>query len=392
MTEFLSFFLILLAGLFFSALFNKLHLPWVIALIVSGIAIGPFGFGIFEPNATIEFLGEVGLVFLMFMAGLETRFSSLAHYKKGVSVLAVANGLIPFFIGAAIGLFFGFELLPSFLIGVIFISSSIAVVVPSLESNRLFSTKLGKLIVGSTMIEDIVSLILLSVVLQLINPVTRIPLPLFYGLLLVFVVFLRWVIPKIRWLISFSRRHEVDLFQQELRLIFTILIGVVVVFELLGLHTIIAGFFAGLTLSESIRSRVLEEKLRAISYGIFIPVFFVLVGSKTDMSVFLDTSALLVTVLLIGGLIFGKFASGWLAGQAIGFSKVESSLIGFASMPQLSTSLAAAFTAQEIGLLSQELVTGIIILSVVTTFLAPIAINRISRILPKREEANFQTL
>ena len=82
MIELLPFFLVLFTGLFFSEVFRRLHIPWVIALIIGGIIVGPFGFGWLEETATISFLGEIGLVFLMFMAGLETRLSSLREYRK----------------------------------------------------------------------------------------------------------------------------------------------------------------------------------------------------------------------------------------------------------------------------------------------------------------------
>ena len=82
MTHFLSFFLIFLVALLFSAAFKRLHFPWVIALIVGGVVIGPFGLELLEVDQTIGFFGEVGLIFLMFMAGLEVKLSSLKRKKK----------------------------------------------------------------------------------------------------------------------------------------------------------------------------------------------------------------------------------------------------------------------------------------------------------------------
>lgn len=375
MTEFVSFFIVLLAGLLFSALFNRLHLPWVIALIASGIAIGPFGLGWFTPDNTIEFLGEIGLVFLMFMAGLETRLSSLKKYRRGVAELAILNGLIPFAAGAGIAWYFGFGAQTILLLGIIFISSSIAVVVPVLESAGLLHTRLGKTIVGGTIVEDVVSLLLLSLVLQTSQPATALPLPVFYGILVVFLIALRWLTPKLKWLARFTRRQENDLFQQELRLTFTVLLGVVVVFEVLGLHAIVAGFLAGLILSETLQSRVMEEKLRAISYGLFIPVFFVVIGAQTDLGALLAPTAWKLMTVVVVGLLGAKVISGFLAGKLAGFSARESLLAGFATTPQLSTSLAVAFTARGFGLLDDNVTAAIVVLTIVTTFLAPIAVS-----------------
>ncbi|PIT88949.1 MAG: hypothetical protein COU27_02910 [Candidatus Levybacteria bacterium CG10_big_fil_rev_8_21_14_0_10_36_7] len=97
MTDLISFFTLLLAGLLFASVFSKLHIPWVISLIVGGIIIGPHGLKIFTPNDTMAFLSEIGLIFLMFMAGMETRLSSFKAIRKGVGIIAVLNGIIPFF-------------------------------------------------------------------------------------------------------------------------------------------------------------------------------------------------------------------------------------------------------------------------------------------------------
>ena len=258
-------------------------------------------------------------------------------------------------------------------------SSSIAVIIPTLESLNLSHTKLGKSIVASTIIEDVLSLILLSILLQSVNPVTALPLPSFYFLLALIMIGFAYGLPKIRALIP-NRRDEKDLFESEVRIIFALMIGVVVTFELLGLHPIIAGFFAGLVLSDSIRSEILMDKLRTMSYGIFIPVFFVVIGMETNIQVFQDSLSvisLIAAVVLLS--VFTKFASGWVGGKIIGFKNRDASIIGLATIPQLSTTLAVVFTAVETGLLPEELITAMVILSIVTTLIAPIGLRLVAK-------------
>jgi len=345
--EFLPFFLVLLAIVLFSAAFRQFHLPWVLALIVGGIAIGPHGFEIVTLNPTIEFMGKIGLIFLMFMAGLEVKLSSFREFGKGIAGLALINGLVPFIVGFGIGYFFSFGLIAAFLLGIIFMSSSIAVVIPSLEASGILNTKLGRSIVSATVIEDVASLVLLSILLQSINPVTALPLPSFYILLAVILIALRYGLPKIRNLIP-HRRDEKDLFESEVRIVLAMLIGTVVIFELLGLHPIIAGFFTGLVLSDSIKSKILIEKLRTLSYGLFIPVFFIIIGIKTDITVFAHGGEEIGLVLIILlGAIFSKFISGWVGAHINGFRKNNALIVGVATIPQLSTTLAVVFTAVE---------------------------------------------
>ena len=380
MEIFLPFFLVLFAGIFFSVLFRRLHLPWVVMLILGGIIIGPHALGVFEPNPTIEFIGQIGLVFLMFMAGMETKLETFREFKSGAFGLALINGVIPFLAGISIGFLFGYGWIIMLLLGIIFVSSSIAVVIPSLEANNLLATRLGKTVVAATIIQDVVSLVMLSVLLQIINPTTVLPLPLFYILLFVSLVALRWILPKLQWFFSLGVRGTKDLFQQELRVIFTILIGTVISFEVLGLHPIIAGFFAGLVLSGSIKSEILKEKLHTISYGLFIPTFFIIIGTKINLGIFLESNsaALLVTAIVLGSL-FSKFVSGWIGGRIIGFTSSQSLLIGASTIPQLSTTLAVVFAAVSLGLLNQELIAAMVILSTVTTFLAPLLMQMFSR-------------
>lgn len=377
MAELTSFLLVILAGVVFSALFNRLHLPWVVALIIAGIVIGPHGAGVFEPTREIEFFSEIGLIFLMFMAGLETRLSSLSALKRDISRLFIINGLLPFAVGIGIGLWLGLDPVPTLLLATIFISSSIAVVIPAFEENHLLHVRLGKTVVGATIVADVFSLLLLSVILQTTETAANIPLLIFYPILFASLVALRWAVPMFKSLVLPRAGVARDLFEQELRYVFVILIGTVLLFEILGLHPIIAGFFAGLVLSEFITSEILKEKLHAISYGIFIPVFFVVIGAQTNLGAFDGVgSALLMVFAITIGSMASKFISGWLGGRWVGFSRSQSVLIGTSTMPSLSTSLAAVAAGRSLGLFGDDMLTAIIVLSMISTFVAPILIRR----------------
>jgi len=379
MPEILSFFVVILASLIFSELFVRFHLPWVVALIIGGMIIGPFGLDIFTPSDTLSFLGEIGLIFLMFMAGLQTRLSGISNFKSGTAVLAILNGGLPFLAGFGIGLYFGYSITASLLIGIIFISSSVAVIIPSLQTYKFLRTRVGKSILTSTVFEDIASLLLLSILLQKSAPLTSLPLPVFYVTLLVVLVALRWFITKIRKFFAAEAKSGRDLFQLEVRSILGILVGTVIAFQLLGLHSIIAGFFAGLVLSGTITSEELFNKLSVISYGIFIPIFFVVLGANTNIGVFGEISGLWVfTIVIILGSMLSKFIGGVIAGKLNGFSAREGALIGAATIPQLSTTLAVGFSSVEANILGNEFIAVLVALSITTTFLSPIFIKYIA--------------
>ena len=385
MSGYLIFLIILASGLFFSEIFKRLHLPYVIALIAAGIFVGPIGFNIVNLTPPIEFLGSLGAVFLMFMAGLEVRTDVLTKNKKKLIMAALINGGFPAVIGFSVTLYFGYDFLASLLIGTIFVSSSIAVIVPSLEEKGLLSSDIGSIIVGTIMIEDVGSLFILSILLQTADPTAVIPLFQHSLQLLFFYIFgLKAILPKIET--AFFRWRAREGFEEKLQFVFITLVAVAVYFELLGMHAIIAGFLVGPILSESIRHEHIEKKLHTISYGIFIPLFFIIIGIETDLTAFHKAGdAYLLTIALTGTLISKKFFSGHLAGYLAGYERVENALVGFSSIPQLSTSLAVVFTAYELGLLDSSLQVSIVLISIITVLISPFVVGLIAKYFDKQK-------
>jgi len=387
MENFYPFFLVVFSGVFFSMVSIRTHIPWAVMLIIGGVLLGPSVLGIASVDPTIDFIGQIGLVFLMFMAGLETKMSQFKEFQTKLLFLAMFNGLVPFIAGFTIVLLLGYELITALIVGIIFISSSVAVVIPTLEVTGMIKNKLGQSVMITTVLQDIGSLVLLSLLLQLVSPVTEVPLYVFYPVLLGVLVALRLWIPRLRaWVVRMTTDAP-DLFQLEFRSTFLMLIGTVIAFELLGLHPIVAGFFSGLVLADSIRSKVLKDKIKTISYGIFIPTFFIVVGLQTDLSVFADVgSVLTVMLLLVGGLVISKYVSGFVGARSVGFDNTEANFYAATSLPQLSTTLATAFVAFNLGLLDQTLLTSLVILSVVTVLLSPLLMRRFATQLISRKE------
>jgi len=388
-SEFLFFFLALAMGLFFSELFEKLRLPYVVALIIAGIAIGPLGLNIIQLTPTLLFFGAIGAVFLMLMAGIEVRTDILGQVEKKVIVLAIMNGAIPAVIGFFVASLLGFDFLTAVILGTVFISSSIAVIIPSLEERGLIDTDIGAVIIGSTVVEDMASLFILALIFQIANPTSVLPLPLFIVAFVASVVGLRYILPRFEaWF--FSERHH-EKFEDELRFVIIVTVAVVVLFQFLGIEAIIAGFIVGFILSNIVRSHRLSNKLHAISYGIFIPVFLIIIGIETDLTAFIGASDVLIaTITIIISLIASKLLSGFVASRFLGFSEKTSLLIGSSSIPQLSTTLAVAFVAAELGILDPSIGVSIVILSIVTVLIAPFLIRVLAPRVPEFDVAESE--
>jgi len=323
------------------------------------------------------FFAEIGLIFLMFMAGLETKITHAKKELASISVVAVVNAILPFGLGFIVSHMLGLDLVASLLVGIIFMSSSIAVVVPALEAQNILHSRLGRFIVSSTLIQDVLSLIILSVLMQSQGFGVGIPMVPLYGLVIATFIILRWFVPKVNktFVAGVEEKTTQDIFQKQVRLVLAILVGVVILFEILGLHPIVGAFLAGLILSDSVSSEKLYAKLRTVSYGIFIPVFFVMVGAQTDLQLLFSAQELgLLVVIILLASVSSKYISGYLGARMVKMTVPESHMVGITSLPQLSTTLAVSFIGLERGLLSQEVVTALVVLSVVSTLLGPLLV------------------
>ncbi|MBU3905280.1 MAG: cation:proton antiporter [Nanoarchaeota archaeon] len=370
----LPFFIILSVGVLSSEIFRRFNLPYVLGLIFAGIIIGPV-FNLLEVDSTIFLIGSIGLIFLMFMTGTEIKTENIKKFGKSIAIISILGGIIPFIAGFAIGRFFDYSILTSIFLGTCFISSSVAVVIPTLKKRKIMKTKIGQTIISATIFNDIASLLILALLLQSFATKTIIPLPIYLPSLILILIGIKFIVTKIEKK-YYSNKKGKDLFESELRFIFAVLIATVLLFEVIGMHAIIAGFVIGIILSDSIRAKT-EEKIHTISYGFFIPTFFIIVGMETDIFVFAHINNILLALAIIISLITTKLASGYIGGRLTNFSKKDSLLIGATSIPQLSTTLAAAYAGLTFGIIDQEIVSSLIMLSIVTIIISPFLINRI---------------
>ncbi len=389
MFEFASFFIVIITALIFSQVFGRFHVPWIIALIIGGMIVGPHGLKIVTPDATLEFFKNLGLIFLMFMAGLHVRFSGIKLVWKESFLIAGVAGAFSFFVGVGAGFLLGYGFAVSILIGIIFISSSIAVLIPFLEKRGLLYSHIGRTAVSAIMIQDIASLIFLAIALQYLFFTASLPLPLFVIIFIItlFVIgVVKWGIPRLQKALTHPGEENKDIFEKDLRLVVAVLVGMVIISEALGLHSIIGAFFAGIILSEAIKGTSLKEKIHVLAYGLFIPIFFVVLGAQTNLMVFWEVGeAITILLVIIFASVASKFFGGWVAARFAGFTGYQSFFLGTVGIPQLSTTLAVVAVGQHLNILDPHLVTTLIFLSIITTFIGPFLSNWIFRKIKKEQ-------
>ncbi len=364
--------IILSLGLMIPELFRKLKMPFITGIIMAGAILGPGGFSVIKSDQVIEFFGFMGMVFLMLMAGLDTNLEHLKKARYKIITIAGFNGIIPFAIGFSITYLFGYDLLTSLLVGVIFISSSVAIIISLLKSSRLSSKRIGHISSASVLILDAFSLLALTIMLHGGSPIEGIPFPLYLIILTTTVLTVFYLLPRFT---RFVFRHYMTKpgTDRELRLSIIVMMAMLFLFSLLDVHPVLSAFIIGVTLSHIIRSERLYSKIRTVGYSLFIPVFFFIVGMELDFSVFLRLGEGTAIILaLVACQIISKVLSGFIGGRLIGLSTKESALYGTASMISLTTTLAVTYAMMTQNLLDSVLVTAIIMITIVTTIIGPI--------------------
>ena len=358
------------ASFFFPVLLRRFQIPWVTAVIFAGMILGPYGLNVVHTGEIMDFFATIGLIFLMFTAGLDTQFSVLKKSGRNVVYFAGLNLVIPFITGFFVGIYLGLSPLSSLILGTCFSSSSVGLIVPMLRELDIESN-IKSTVVSAIFLEDVISLIILAFLLNAIVPVSPIPLAIFPVVLLIFVLIVLYLIPILQeWLFYFGPKK--DAFAAGLRAVFITLALVAFMAELIGVHAMVGGFLAGLTLSDMLKKRKqLEENIVAVSYGFLIPVFLLSLGMTTNMTAIFAPGDLLSTGLIILSLIVSKSVSGFLGGRIVGFPSKTSLGMGIMTIAQMSTTLATASLAFQYGLLTESILAGLVLLSIVTIILTP---------------------
>jgi len=393
-------------------LLRRFHIPSVVAMMITGMAIGRHGFDLVgRLNAVmgrgfpteqlytiIDAMGLLGLVFLMALAGMEVNLRILRTEKKAIGLLSVFTFAIPAAAGYAVyAVYQPTDFLGSWVYASLFASHSVGIVFPVIRELDVVRTRFGVAVLASTVITDLLSLILLAVVVQLkrhesggqvlgslsvfdqVDPVLFGAwfIPLFILVIVLYLVVAVWVLPVVLRQIL-SRIAP----QDDSRVTFFLMMLLVVVFvgELIGVSIIVGAFVAGIAFVRvpafHERGRILHKKIEGIGYGFVIPFLFLSIGMKSDLSILAEAPEnLMITLLTVVGLVGSKVFSGWAGLRLAGFSHKKSLCAGLMTVPQLSATLAAAAVALELDLLSPVFFNAIVVLSIVTTIPVPVLVR-----------------
>jgi Kef-type K+ transport system membrane component KefB len=371
--------LTLLIILFSPLLFKRFRIPGIIGLIIAGIFIGPNCFHIIESTNSFELLSKTGLLYIMFLAGLEIDMQEFRHNRSKSLLFGTFTFLIPISIGYIVCVYlFHFPTWSSVLLASMF-STHTLLSYPIVSNMGIVKNRAVQVTFGGTIITDSAVLILLGIITNVVTGEingafwTRILLSL--GLLLFTTLYL---LPKIsRW---FFRNIEAQASSHYIYVLAVVFISGFLS-ELAGVEPIIGAFLAGLGLNKIIpHTSILMNRVIFIGNTLFIPFFLISAGMLVDLKLFFKGSNALVFAGILSAVgLITKYLAAWLTAIIYKYTKYERNIIFGLSVSHAAATLAIIKVGFDIGLFDQNVINGTIILILISCLVSSFVTERAAR-------------
>ena len=372
-------FIAVLAGLLLATqivahLCRRVEIPEVIGQILVGIIAGPAVLDWVHLNSMMNEFQEIGVIILMFIAGLESDLSLLRKYLKPAVVVALLGVIVPIVIMGPVSYMFGFTKLESLFIGVIFATTSVSISVAVLrEFNRLDSRE-GATVLGAAVADDIIGVILLSVMISVINGSSNSghgngqPLGIVLLMQLVFFggtyLLIRLLAP---YLIHMSDRLLTVASTSVMAMI--ICLGMAAIADYVGLSGAVGSFIAGIAVANTKHKEVVDRSFIPIGYAMFIPLFFVSVGLNMRFDNIGESFVFVIVMTILACLT--KLLGCGAGAKLSGFSMPISYVVGSGMVARGEMGLITAQIGYEAHLLSPMYYSDVITVIIIATVLAP---------------------
>lgn len=370
--------IILLSTKLMGMLTRKAHMPQVVGALLAGLLLGPACFGVIHDTAFLDQVSEIGVIVLMFMAGLETDIQELKRSGKASFVIALLGVIIPLVGGYAVALLcqVGSDALSAdiFLqrvfIGVILTATSVSISVETLKEMGKVSSKAGTAILGAALIDDILGIIALTIITSMADSSTNILLVLLKILgFFVFAAAVGILFSKVfgSWIRHYphpNRRYVIISF------VFCLFMAYCAE-EFFGVADITGAYAAGLVTSLSRKRDIIYREFDTVSYMLVAPVFFASIGLKVVLDS-MSSEILLFTLALLIAAILTKVIGCGLGAKLCRYSNRESLQIGVGMISRGEVALIVANKGASLGLISDNLYAPIVVIVVVTTIVTPI--------------------
>lgn len=370
---FLQLLIILLSTKLAGELSVKLGQPAVLGKLIIGIIIGPAVLGWIQKIEMIDQLSEIGVLLLMFIAGLETDLKALNQNRNASTAVAVGGVIFPLFGGFLAGQIVGMNQAHSIFLGLVLSATSVSISVQTLKELGQLKTRESTTILGAALIDDILVVITLAVMMSFLTA-QEVNLGIIIGKKLLFFI----VIALLGWKVVPWVMKKLALLRVSESIISTALI-VCFFFaytaETLGVAGIIGAFIAGIAISQTKYKEEVEQKIEPIAYAIFVPVFFVSVGLSVSFHGMMNQLWIIIGLTVLA--IVTKLLGAGLGAKLTGFNNQSSLAIGAGMICRGEVALILAAVGLETQLLEQKYFTVLIIVVILTTLVTPPMLKKI---------------
>lgn len=351
---------------------ERAKMPSLIGYLATGVILMQINF--IDPH-TVELFGIIGLILLLFLAAFEEANTEELLKNKFVSIFFGVGGvIISMSLGILVSRLFGLDWLGSILIGTGLAATSISVSLGTFISTGKLNTKVGRAVLGSAIVDDVLALVILAIVagIAVSGTLTLSGILTIVGGLLAFIVLIILMVkffPQIMKLVKIMRVEEAIF---SIVIVFVLLVAFAA--EKLGLSSVIGAFFAGMVLSKipTLETKQFVNKLSAVSYGLFIPFFFIWVGTEMQFS---TTAFSWFTVALIVVAVVGKMLSAFIGYKITSFNLRELLIIGIARIPRGEVMLVIVSIGVSVGIISKDIFSAILMLIVLTIVVTPLILT-----------------
>ncbi len=378
-------FIILLAPI----LLKRLNIPGIIGLIISGVLIGPNGFNILEDNFAIKLFSTIGLLYIMFIAGLELDLNEFKTYRNKSLMFGLFTFAIPIAIGFPVCYYLlGYDFNASFLTASMFATHTL-VAYPIVSKLGVAKNQAVAITVGGTILTDTAVLIILAVILG--NSQGNLDQTFWIRLgisLAIFSAIMFFVIPRIaKWFFKKleSEKHAHYIF------VLSVVFFAAFLAEVAGIEPIIGAFVAGLALNPLIpHSSALMNRIEFIGNALFIPFFLISVGMLVDLSVILNGPIAIVIALTLSVVaICGKWVAALFTQLIFKYTSAQRQLIFGLSSAHAAATLAVILVGYQAKILDENILNGTIILILITCVVASFAAEKSAKKIALSEERDI---
>lgn len=395
---------IILVARLFGWLFRKIGQPSVIGEMIAGIVLGPSLVGMYFPEfstalfpkeslGNLQFLSQIGLIFFMFVIGMELDLKVLKNKAHDAVVISHASIVIPFALGMTLAYFIypifapmGVEF-SSFglFMGIAMSITAFPVLARIVQERGMQKTKLGTIAITCAAADDITAWCILAVVIAIVKAGSFLSALYVIGMAILYVIImLKIVRPFLKRVGDLNATRE-SLNKPVVAIFFLTLLFSSYVSELIGIHALFGAFLAGAIMPENNKFRnIFIEKVEDVSIIVLLPLFFVFTGLRTQIGLLNDPYLWKVTGVIIAVAVVGKFFGSALAAKFVGQSWKDSLAIGALMNTRGLMELVVLNIGYDLGVLSTEIFTMMVIMALVTTFMTGPALDFIAFVFKDR--------